>query len=119
MINKTGLLGERAAAHYLREKGYTVMAVNFYSRTGEVDIIAEDFKYTCFIEVKTRTQGGMNEPRDSVGREKQRKIKLAADFYLLSHDSGLIPRFDIIEVLIKPDMFFEISEINHIEGAFI
>ena len=51
---KTGSRGEVEASRYLREKGYRILAANYRCRLGEIDIIAENEKYICFTEVKTR-----------------------------------------------------------------
>ena len=63
-----GTLGEQMAARYLREKGYLVCAANYSYGSGEIDIIAEKKKLMCFVEVKTRTQGGMYPPADGSAR---------------------------------------------------
>jgi len=50
----TGARGEVAAARSLRERGYAVITANYRCRLGEIDIIAENAQYICFVEVKTR-----------------------------------------------------------------
>lgn len=51
--------GEDQACKYLKTKGYQILKRNFYTRAGEIDIIASFGKDTddnlSFIEVKTRT----------------------------------------------------------------
>ena len=37
-----GAAGEVMAARYLRKKGYTLLAANYRTRFGEIDIIAAD-----------------------------------------------------------------------------
>ena len=51
----TGKLGELAAGRYLRENGYEIITANYRCRLGEIDIIAKQNKYICFVEVKTRS----------------------------------------------------------------
>ena len=48
----TGKLGELAAGRYLRENGYEIITANYRCRLGEIDIIAKQNKYICFVEVK-------------------------------------------------------------------
>lgn len=55
-----GPLGERACAQVLRKKGYRILDVNYRTRFGEIDIIAEKKPYIIFVEVKTRS------PRESL-----------------------------------------------------
>ena len=52
-----GKLGEKIAEKYLIKNKYTIIEKNFYSKQGEIDIIAEekDTREIVFIEVKTRT----------------------------------------------------------------
>lgn len=40
-----GAAGEVLAARFLRSKGYEILAANFRTRFGEIDIIAADGQY--------------------------------------------------------------------------
>ncbi|MGI6744575.1 MAG: YraN family protein [Acutalibacteraceae bacterium] len=57
-----GAMGEQIAARSLREKGYEIIAANYRTRIGEIDIIATKDKYICFVEVKTGKPRGVPEP---------------------------------------------------------
>ena len=46
--------GEALAARELKKHGYRILAKNFRSAHGEIDIIAEDRDVLVFVEVKTR-----------------------------------------------------------------
>ena len=37
---KTGIIGEKVACDYLKNKGYTIIERNFRCKMGEIDIIA-------------------------------------------------------------------------------
>jgi len=50
---KTGDLGEHIAQKYLVEHGFSIIAVNFWQKWGEIDIIARKDNIGHFIEVKT------------------------------------------------------------------
>ena len=52
--NLLGHWGEATAAAYLRRRGYEILACNFRSRFGEIDLIAQKKNYVVFCEVKTR-----------------------------------------------------------------
>ena len=58
--DKAGKNGERLTAEFLRSKGCTVIKMNYHSRFGEIDIIAETKEYIIFTEVKTRAEGSYN-----------------------------------------------------------
>lgn len=49
-----GRLGERTAARFLRELGYSILSTNWRCKWGEVDIIANFDKLLILVEVKTR-----------------------------------------------------------------
>ena len=53
MSRAKGNLGEDKACKFLDENGYLIIERNFYSRFGEVDIIASKDEVLHFIEVKS------------------------------------------------------------------
>ena len=62
-----GSLYEERATEYLKTKGYRILERNFRNRMGEIDIIAKDGAYFCFIEVKYRTSNRYGSPLEAVG----------------------------------------------------
>ena len=93
-----GNLGEDIASAFLQQKGYAVIRRNFLCRVGEIDIIAQKDEYLCFVEVKLRRNASYGEAREFVTRSKQKKIILAAKYYLSKNLTELQPRFDVVEV---------------------
>lgn len=68
-----GLWGEKQAARYLEHRGYRVLDTRFRCREGEIDLIAAQGPYLCFVEVKLRkdaslAQAGSSSPRPSSER---------------------------------------------------
>lgn len=98
MEHNSGPAGERYAARMLKKLGYKVIARNFRSRFGEIDIIAENRQYIIFVEVKTRKRDSMVSPLEAVTYSKQRKIILTAEAFLRSCPTNLQPRFDVAAV---------------------
>ena len=49
---EVGAKKEEQAGEYLKSCGYELEAKNYYCRFGEIDIIAREGKYLCFVEVK-------------------------------------------------------------------
>jgi putative endonuclease len=109
-----GAAGEQRAAAYLGENGYTILARNFRSRGGEVDIVAGRGDTVVFVEVKCWGVFGEADLEYSVGRSKQRRIRAAARWFLARRPeaAGKRLRFDVILV---PEGG---GEIRHIEDAF-
>lgn len=116
-----GTIGEEIAVDYLLKNDFRMLAQNFrYSRLGEVDIIAREKEYLCFIEVKTRTSTAFGSPAESVTYKKRQNIKKIASIYMSQnglHNSFV--RFDIIEILgFKKNDEFIMKSINLIRAAF-
>lgn len=53
MSRKKGNLAEDRACNFLEENGFMIIERNFYSRFGEVDVIASKDEVLHFIEVKS------------------------------------------------------------------
>lgn len=116
-INKTGLWGEIYAARYLRDNKYNIIAANFRLRVGEIDIIARNKKYICFVEVKTRGENTIAEPKEAVGSSKQNKIMATSRLFLKTYGySCLQPRYDVCEVWVDNEN--KMKKINYIENAY-
>jgi len=111
-----GAYGEHLAARFLRKKKYKILAANFKSYNGEIDLITFKDGVLCFVEVKTRQVGGMLPPAEAVDIHKQENIKSCAAVYINRYAPDTkITRYDIIEVLVDGD---KEENINHIENAF-
>ena len=72
--NLLGSWGESLAAAYLRRKRYEIVACNYKTRFGEIDLIAETKDNICFIEVKTRTEGALLPPSSAVDFHKEKNV---------------------------------------------
>ena len=111
---KLGNNGEIIAAEYLCKNGFKIIEQNFYSRFGEIDIIAQDSTNIIFIEVKTRKNFSCGTPAEAVNYKKQMKIKNAAlDFICQNDITNKNFRFDVIEIILDNDL-----TINHSINAF-
>ncbi|MGH9368891.1 MAG: YraN family protein [Thermoanaerobaculia bacterium] len=93
---------ERAAEKALGAAGYTILARNFRTRSGEIDFVAEEEGVLCFVEVKGRSGVGFGPPAEAVTTEKRRRIFRAAEAYLQKR-RGRRPfcRFDVVAILEK------------------
>lgn len=112
-----GAWGEQVARVYLERHGYVILETNFCTRLGEIDIIAQDGKYTVFAEVKTRKNDRFAAAREHVTPAKQARILAAAEEWLQSHPDALQPRFDVIEVYGEQGAPLP-PRINHLTDAF-
>jgi len=94
----TGKQAEIAAVTFLQKQGYEIIAKNFLCKGGEIDIIALQKKQLVFIEVRFRKSTLFGGAAASVSRTKQKKVILAAQFFLQSHNkyACCVCRFDVI-----------------------
>lgn len=110
-----GKLGEEFAADYFVKNGFKVLAQNYHSRFGEIDLIAENDEFTVFVEVKTRGERRISSAREAVDFSKQKKIILTAMKYMNENSIINQPRFDVFEVMQKDGRIYNY---NLIENAF-
>ncbi len=114
-----GAVGELLAARYLRKHKYTLLAANYRTRFGEIDIIAANRKYIAFVEVKQRKSAAISTPQEAVTPMKQQKILRTAALYLQTHPTKLQPRFDVISVVRdESDDPLAYTSITHFPAAF-
>lgn len=116
-MNPAGRAGEERAARYLQRRGWKIVARNFRTRWGEIDLVAEKGGVRAFVEVKTRADDRFAAPREFVTPAKQRRLVAAAEAYLAAFPAGGQPRFDVVEVYLSPG-FLRPARIVHWENAF-
>ena len=116
--NLTGAWGEAVAADYLRKKHYKIEAARYYSRFGEIDLIAKKGGYLCFVEVKLRKDDSFAQAREFVDRKKMLKLRNTAELYLAQNPTDLQPRFDVAEVYAPDGVQTKHPKINYLENAF-
>jgi len=110
-----GRLGEERAADYLRKRGYHILARNYYTRYGELDIICKKGGELVFVEVKTRRGPSHGWPEEAITPRKIEHLRTAAAVYLDTVGPSFRGiRFDVITILLEDDK----GRINHIEYAF-
>lgn len=124
-LGTVGKAGEDAAADYISQNGYTVVARNVRFGRNEIDLIAEDSKYIVFFEVKTRTvspytgTGRFGSPAEAVTYRKQSHILEAVRAYLREERPARFPRIDVLEVYLdRTENGLALNRIHHIRNAF-
>lgn len=98
---KIGSRYEQIAADFLQDRGYKILERNFRCPAGEIDIIAREGEYLCFLEVKFRSEKDRGTPQEAVNGRKQRRISRAALYYMMKNGlSDTTPcRFDVVGIL--------------------
>jgi len=113
-----GQWGEEQVAERLRRDGWTIAARNFRCRMGELDIVAKNERFLVFVEVKLRKNDQFGSACEAVTPAKQRRLRAAAQFYLMRCPTTLQPRFDVAEVYAPKGIHTEAVDIYYIENAF-
>ncbi len=94
-----GASGEGLAAEKLEESGCRILARNVRSPFGEIDIVAQDRRTLCFIEVKTRRHDRCGDGFEAVSRTKRRRLVKAASWFMMREQVGDVAlRFDVLAV---------------------
>jgi putative endonuclease len=113
-----GRLGEELARVHLQRRGYEIVDVNFRTRFGELDIVAQNGRALVFCEVKTR-RAGSGQPFESLHPRKQLQVRKMAREWLHAKAPrlrGRQYRFDAIGVTV--DAAGRLVTLDHLEGAF-
>ena len=118
-----GDIGEDTAAQYLTDHHCTIVARNFVTRGGEIDIIAENEARILFVEVKSRSVSPnlirYGRPASAVNWDKQKRIISAAKAYLRAHPTDKAIRFDVAEVFLFGATPPAVLEITYLKSAFV
>lgn len=95
-----GRRGEALAAWWLRLKGYRILARDYRTPVGEIDLVARRGRVLAMVEVKRRE--GTAAALEAISPRQQARIARAAEAFLQRHRAlaGLDLRFD--SVLIVP-----------------
>lgn len=110
---RLGDRGEQAAAEFLYQQGYTIVARNYATRFGELDIIAKKHGGIVVVEVKTRTSARFGTPEDALTYRKLQHLVRMTRWYMMKekrHEERV--QIDCIAVDYTKTPF----EIRHIEN---
>lgn len=109
--------GERVAALFLEQRGYRILARNFRTRLGEMDLIASDADGLAFIEVRTRRGSRAGAPEESLTPRKRARLMAVAQQFLQEHPDYAERPWRIDLVAIELDRAGRLARIDVIKGA--
>lgn len=111
-----GKEGERIAADFLKDIGFTILERNFKYGRKDIDIVCKDGKTIVFVEVKAGRSKNFGTPLERVDQRKQKNITQIAKFFMQQMDcSGYDFRFDVVAIDGKKVP----KRIKHIRNAFM
>lgn len=91
-----GARAEALAADFLIGRGLVLVARNFRTRQGEIDLIVRDRDTLVFVEVRLRTRAGYGGAAASITAAKQARLVAAAQAYLAQLGREPPCRFDAV-----------------------
>ena len=115
--NQVGAYGEQIAVNYLKNKGFTVLDINYLKKWGELDIVARETvgskQIVHFVEVKTvsyETKAALTNavthetwsPEDNVHFKKIQRMNRTIESWLSENNCDLDWQIDIAAVRIVP-----------------
>lgn len=80
-----GKAAEDKALTYLTQQGLKLVARNFNSYVGEIDLIMRDKDYLVFIEVRQRSSNRFGDGIESITYTKRQKIIKTSEYYLIKN----------------------------------
>ncbi len=96
---RMGARAEAAAARYLKRQGYRILQRNLRTRLGEIDIVATDGNWLVVVEVRSRREDSPVSPRETLTRNKRRKLRALTEQLRKRHRLVDKPvRVDLVEV---------------------
>lgn len=93
-----GEAAEDHALHWLQARGLDLVERNFRCKVGEIDLILREGQTLVFVEVRQRTDRRFGGAAASVTPAKQRRLLLAAQFYLQRLRTSPPCRFDVVAI---------------------
>ena len=95
-----GRFAEGLCVWALRLRGYRILARDYRTPVGEIDIVARRLNTLAMVEVKARRD--LSKAAESLTRRQRRRITRAAGAFLMAYPrcAGLAVRFDLM--LVRP-----------------
>ena len=107
-----GRAGEKAAAAFLRARGYELLGAGFLARRGEIDLICRRGGELVVVEVKARSGDAFGSPLEAVGARKRRALmSAAAEYRALSEWRGPV-RYAVVALTLRDGGGFDVELIE-------
>lgn len=97
-----GHANEKKAEQFLKKQGHKIVARNFRSKQGEIDIVSTLGRtLLVFTEVRSKHDTSYGHPVETIDTNKQRKIRETAALFLHQHTTyqNYQCRFDVVTIV--------------------
>ncbi len=102
---KTGQIGENIAVKFLEGNGLEIIARNYRTRFGEIDVICKHNNTYIFVEVKTKIGDQFGTPEEMINSGKVAKVLKIASVYLTKESLGDPPcRLDAVAIVLNENL---------------
>lgn len=96
-MTNLGTWGEEEGSRFLEKQGLKIIERHFFTRWGEIDLIARDGDTWVFVEVKTRASAQLPSAAEAITPAKQRRLTQTALMYMKKRRlEGNAMRFDVL-----------------------
>ena len=89
---------EDAAATFLERHGLAILARNYRTRQGEIDLVAREGATLVFVEVRMRSGSAFGGALASITPHKRRRLVAAARHFLMRLGREPDCRFDVVAI---------------------
>jgi putative endonuclease len=112
--SRKGRMGEDAACAYLEGTGWSLLARNYRTKSGEIDIIGLQGDSVAFFEVKSWDRCSLEDLEYAIDARKRKRIVETSKIFLDRHRqyNCVHVRYDVLFVSRNG------ASVRHIESAF-
>jgi len=112
-----GRWGERLAESHLVKSGARILARNYRSAPGEIDLVIDDDGDLVAVEVKTRTDLDLEQPEEAITRWKLVRMARGLETFAIDNDLEQRPmRLDVVAIVLNLDG--SVQRLDHLRSVY-
>ena len=112
-----GRWGERLAESHLVKSGARILARNYRSAPGEIDLVIDDDGDLVAVEVKTRTDLDLEQPEEAITRWKLLRMARGLETFAVDNDLEQRPmRLDVVAIVLNLDG--SVQRLDHLRSVY-
>jgi putative endonuclease len=112
-----GRFGEMLAETHLVKSGARILARNYRSAPGEIDLVIDDDGELAAVEVKTRTDLDLEAPEEAITRWKLVRMVRGLQMFAIDNDLEDRPmRLDVVAIVL--DLEGSVLRLEHLRSVY-
>ena len=105
------------AESHLVKSGARVLARNYRSAPGEIDLVIDDDGDLVAVEVKTRTDLDLEQPEEAITRWKLVRMARGLETFAIDNDLEQRPmRLDVVAIVLNLDG--SVQRLDHLRSVY-